>query len=220
MLFDTNVLAAAQRYAFDTLTDPKKFVKGLPESQRELYKTLPTQITCPAIIQQELAFVNSNAQYKFEFGSNAVTAAAGMQVTPQLNNITLGRNDTFAMYGIQFFIGTQSTTPAGSIVGRIYTTRPVLATQGSLYTGSMSMKIESNTPVANISMMNFLETGNAQQYDMTQGQGLLLINPQRILTGQISTLQVIVDLEPINAMATIGTNVVISCRIHGALGQA
>ena len=220
MRFDQTVLAAAQRHAFDTLADPAKFAKGLSEEQRKLFKTAPRQITMPAVIQQELAFTNATSQYIFNFGSDAPSAADGLQLTPQLANITLGRNNTFAMYGIQVYIGTQNTPPAGSVVGRVYSTRGTLATQYSLYTGTMSMKVESNLPVTQIPMLSFLETGNALQYDMEQGQGLLLTNPQRVLSGQISTLQVIIDLNPLNAMATIGTNVVISVRLHGALGQA
>lgn len=220
MRFDQTVLAAAQRHAFDTLNDPAKFAKGLSEEQRKLFKTNPRQITMPAVIQQELAFTNATSQYVFNFGSDAPSAADGLQLTPQLANITLGRNNTFAMYGIQVLIGTQNTTPAGSVVGRIYQSRGILAPQFALYTGTMSMKVESNLPVTQIPMMQFLETGNFLQFDMEQSQGLLLTNPQRILSGQISTLQVIIDLNPLNAMATIGTNVVISVRLHGALGQA
>lgn len=213
MRFDQGVYQKAQRHAYDTLKSPAKF--GLPN----LFKVAPKSITAPGHLIQELPWVNTQSVYNFQFGSNAPQPQTA--TFPQLNNLLLGENDVFCMYGIEVCFGFNSISlpAAGSIVGRVYNTRGNFAADNSLYTGQMNISIESNTPIQKISTKEFLETGNVLQYDMQQGQGFMLLNPQRIFTGRISTFQVQINLQPINTL-TLSPNSVLSVRLHGALGLA
>ena len=213
MRFDQQVYQKAQRHAYNTLKTPEKF--GLPN----LFKVSPKSITAPAHLIQELAWQNTVSTYNFQFGSNAPNPV--IATFPQLNNVLLGENDVYAIYGIELCFGFSSVPlpSAGSIVGRVYSSRGNVPADYSLYTGLLNISIESDNPIQNISTKEFLETGNALQYDMQQGQGFMILNPQRIITGRISKFQVQINLQAINSL-TLSGNAVVSCRLHGALGLA
>jgi hypothetical protein len=49
--------------------------------------------------------------------------------------------------------------------------------------------------------------------------GLVLINPQRIVTGEMSKFNVVIDLDDISGL-TITANSYILVKLHGALGRA
>ena len=76
------------------------------------------------------------------------------------------------------------------------------------------MKLESNTPIDKMDMNLFRDDG-----DFVQWSGMVLINPFRILSGRIATLDVIVNLPNITGLV-LTPNTVVSCRLHGALGLA
>ena len=214
MRFDQVVYQRAERHAYDTLRNPNKY--GLPN----LFKVPPKSITAPAHLIQELPWVNTVSTFNFQFGSSAPQPV--LATFPQLNNLLLGENDVFAMYGIEVCFGFNSVSlpQAGAIAGRVYSSRGTNAQDYALYTGQMQISIESNTPIQKISTKEFLETGNIFQYDMQQGQGFMLLNPLRVFSGRISTFQVQINLQPINTLTTLSPNSVVSVRLHGALGLA
>ncbi len=213
MLYDQKVIQDAQRYAYKTLKNPAEVLKGAPKEVTDLYKVNPNNITSGAQIVQELPFVNTQNTYVFEFGTNAPNPTAN------LNNVVLGQNNVFAMYGVQLLIGIGFNGVSTLNKDRIYNSRGQLSGDYSLYTGQMAMQIESNTPVQKAQTLDFLETNSSIVYNFQQGQGLVLTNPQRLLTGRIATFQVIITLPPL-AGTGISATAVLSCRLHGALGLA
>lgn len=198
MKFDARALYEAQRASFDLL-------KNLPADN--VYKVKPNNVTMDARIQQELVWQNTQNVYIFNFGTNAPAPATVGGI--QLNNVILGENNILCMYGISIYFGQNA-----SATNRIYRSYNITVNDGALYNGEMSMKLESNTPIEKMDMMGFRDEG-----DFIQSAGLSLINPFRVFTGRVATVQVIIQL-PVVAGFALTPDMVISCRLHGALGLA
>jgi hypothetical protein len=193
MKFNQSSIYEAQRYAFDILTGVKP---GSP------YKVKAVNVTMEARLQQELPWVNTQNVFTFNFGTNAPGPTAA------LNNVILGENNVFVMYGIQILFGE------GAANNRIYRSVNITVNDGALYNGDLSMKLESNTPIDKMQMMQFRDDG-----DFIQSAGMALINPYRIFSGRVATVQIIITLPTISGLV-LTPNMVISTRLIGALGQA
>lgn len=163
-------------------------------------------ITSPAVIQQELQFVSTTSNYKFNFGSRAPQPSA------TLNNQVLGDNDIFACYGIQVLIGTGANAN-----NRQYSSIGVAPDDNSLYNGEMQIRYESNQSVIKIPMQNFQEANTLD--GIKNLSGFIFLNPIRITSGQLATYDVQIIFPNISSLS-ISSDTFISVRLHGALGQA
>ncbi len=185
----------AQRHAFSTLIKGVGNIKPINENN----------ITIPGIIQQEISYINTVSVYRFRFGSDAIAATAA------LNNFLLGDNDVIQVYGIQVLFGYSSGTDKTNRVYRAYGVTP---SDDALYNGEMSMEFESTSPVAFMQMSQFRDENT-----WDGNNGLVLINPHRLVTGRMSKFNVIIDLDDISGL-TITTGAYIITKLHGAIGRA
>lgn len=187
-----------QRYAFEVLSGK---IPGYESYEVNRYK----KITGPAMVIQEQAFVNTTNNYLFQFGSTSTGATA------VLNNVTLGENNIFAAYGMQILIGQGATAN-----NRVYRSRGLTQDDNSLYNAVASMSFESDTPVQKIDMQSFYQEGDRD----TQYDGLVLIQPLRILTGRVANWSVNIVFNNAITGLTLTSNLFISVRLHGVLGLA
>ena len=197
MINDQLALQQAERYAFETLA------KGVRIGD-SVIKPAIENITTPAMIMQETPFVNTQNTFTFEYGNQAPTGTA------TLNNIVLGNNNSFVMYGIQFLIGNGANAN-----NRIYTSTGITQNDNSIYNGQLSLSLESNVPVQKMDMFSFFEQTPNIQYP-----GLVLIQPNRVLTGKLSKFQVTIALPNSISALALTPNLFLSCRLWGALGLA
>lgn len=193
-----DVFWIAQRMAFETL-DPKS-PKGDPK-----FKVAPTSITIPASLIQEQPLTTASNVMTFVFGTKCPPASA------TLNNVILGDNDIACVYGIQLLIGQ-----GANVNTRIYRAYGPNVQDNAPYNGQISIKLESGTPVDKIDALQFRRE---QGTDKDQFDGAAPINPQRIITGRISTFNVILTMPDVSGL-TFTSNLFVSMRLMIALGQA
>lgn len=203
MRFDLQSLRDAQRQAYRTLSDEK-----LPNGEPNRFHVPPAQITMSAQLIQEQPFVNTAQSFTFDFSLNAPTK------TVALNNVVLGKNNVFVCYAFQLLIGEGAT---GN--NRIYRSRGLTPNDNSIYNSNCTLKLESNTVVDKMNGLGFLDIGtNANEF--WAEAGLQLINPQRILTGELGTFQTTIELYNSISALLLSTNLFLSFRLVGCLGQA
>lgn len=198
MRFDLQAVREAQRQAYQTLT---------ADASSPFY-TPPAQTTMTAKLVQELPFSAANQEYIFDFSIN------GPGPSNILNNVTLGKNNVFVCYAFQLLIGEGAN---GN--NRIYRSRGLTPDDNSIYNSNTQLKLESNVVIDKMDGIGYMDVGtNANEF--WAEAGLQLINPQRILTGELGTFEVKLRiLSPINAL-TISPNLFLSMRLIGCLGQA
>lgn len=230
MRFNSFSINEAQRRGYNALTanaiseHERKPIKGI-EGHFDLHKNVvpnkmyvpPKLTSSPAMLIQELPWINTTQQFNFNFAINGPGVVAGT------NNIAIGKNDVFAVYGIQFLFGT---CPGGSFTangaaGCIYRSHGVIPNDDSFYNSFIQLKIESSIYIDKMEGQFFRDTPfNSNEY---YGEiGLQLINPVRIVSGELGVFQLMVNLKnPIAGLviSAAGTTVV-SCRLHGVYGQA
>jgi len=192
------VFFQAQRMAYETLNPSN------PSGQQK-FKVAPTSITIPATLIQELPLTTATNQLTFVFGTKSPNGSAS------LNNIILGDNDIAVVYGVQLLIGQGAT-----VATRIYRAYGPNVQDNVPYNGTLSFQLESNVPVTNIDTLQFRkEDGtNKDQFD-----GCAVINPLRIITGRISTFNVILNMPDVSTLV-FTPNLFVSMRLMIALGQA
>ena len=166
----------------------------------------PDNITCPSGLAQELPLDGSTNTLSFIFNQNAPIQ------TPALNNITLGVNDIFVVYGIQVLFGVGATG-----VNRQYFTHGLLASDNAIYQGAtMSIQFEQSQTVKNIDMLEF-------KYDETTNfkpeEAIQLINPLRMVTGRLGTFTVSINMQPVTGLV-FSANAFVRVSLRGVLGQA
>jgi hypothetical protein len=166
----------------------------------------PNSITCPSALIQELPLDGTTNTLSFVFNQNAPPQS------PTLNNILLGVNDVFVMYGIQVLFGVGAVG-----VSRQYYTHGLLAADNALYQGSnMAIQFEQNQAVKNIDMTEF-------KYDETTDfkpeEAITLINPLRLLTGRLGTWTVSINMQSLTGL-TFTPNAYVRVALRGVLGQA
>ncbi len=198
MRFDLQSVREAQRQAYNTLAN---------ENNNPFY-TPPAQITMAAQLIQEQPFVNTAQQFTFDFSLNGPVAS------PTLNNVTLGKNNIFVCYGFQMLLGEGAN---GN--NRIYRSRGNTSNDESIYNSNTTLKLESNTVVDKMNGLGYKDVGtNANEW--WNEAGLQLINPQRILTGELGTFQVTITLYNSISLLTLTPDLFLSFRLIGCLGQA
>jgi len=171
---------------------------------------VPTgQISAPAVIAQELEFTTATATYRFEFGSRAPDPAFPPAGAIQFNNVQLGENDTFCLYGIRFYLGVGENAS-----DRIYRTTGVVSDDDVIYNGNVSMKFASSEPVKFFSSKNFRDSNLFQPY-----AGFNFVRPVRTFTGSLSNLIVTLELPDVSTLV-FTPNSVLRMELEGAIGVA
>ena len=215
MRFDQSSIMEAQRRAFKALTSPKikihewqgtKLVERVVDNKHYVPAKL---CTAPAMLIQELPWVNTTQTFTFDFSINGPNQLPGVN-----NNIKIGKNDIFAFYGLQLLFagGTNSAS-------FIYRSHGQLATDDAAYNSFIQIKTESSTFVDKMEGQYFRDqAANANEFygDM----GLQILNPVRIVSGELGVYQVSLNLKNPTAALVISANQVLSLRLHGVYGQA
>lgn len=192
----------SQRFAFDMLAQP---VVGPNKNVKNKYYTDPKNITVPAKLIQEQQLTNGTNVYTFDFSSQAPQPSA------ILNNILLGKNQVAAVYGIQFYLGVGSTAS-----NRTYYTYGPLAADNIFYNGNTKIVYEQSSFIVNVSNDEYYKYDGINR---DQDDGLVLIQPLRVISGELGINQVVVSLPSVSSL-TFTSNLFMSCRLHIALGQA
>lgn len=163
-------------------------------------------ITCPSKLMQELPLNGATNTLSFIFNQNAPIQ------TPTLNNVVLGVNDIFMMYGIQVLFGLGALG-----VTRTYYTHGLLASDNAVYQGAtMAIQFEQSQSVKNIDMTSFLYE---QGTDFKEEESVMLINPMRKLTGRLGTFTVTIDMQSVTGLV-FTPNAYVRVALLGVLGQA
>lgn len=194
-----DVFFVAQRKAFESIS------AGAVENSNKRFKVNPTSITIPACLIQEQALTTASNVLTFIYGTKSPIGTAA------LNNVILGDNDIAVVYGIQMLIGQ-----GANVNTRIYRAYGPNVQDNVPYNGILSMQLESNVPVVNIDM---LQARKEQGTDKDQFDGCFVINPLRIITGRISTFNIILTMPDVSTLV-FTPNLFVSMRLMIALGQA
>lgn len=221
MRFDQQALWGAQRNAYHALTAPeivlhrptgKDGISGAKATKHKMFNQNyadPKLTTSPAMLIQEVPWVNSTQSFTFDFSIN------GPQQTPGLNNnIVIGKNDIFAAYGVQLLFGTGTNS-----ADFIYRSHGVLVADDSAYNSIIQLKVETSTFIDKMEGQFFRDTAaNANEY--WAEAGMQLINPIRIVNGELGTFKVFLNLKNPISTLVLSANTVLSMRLHGVYGQA
>ncbi len=192
----------AQRFAFQMLSKQK--IKSNGKEIANPYYVNPKNITVPAQIIQEQQLSNTTNTYTFDFSNQAP------QPTDTLNNVLLGNNNIAAVYGIQVYMGEGAT-----VSNRVYRTYGPLAADNVFYNGNTQVKYEQSTFVTNLQNTDYYKYDgvNREQYD-----GLVLMQPLRVISGRLGINQVIMTLPKVNGLV-FTPNLFMSVRLCVAFGQ-
>lgn len=190
-------IQAAERQAFSLLTNPK-----LGDSTNPFF-TPASNITMPTFLIQEQKLNVSTPDMTFDFSANT------QDVTPVLNNIAIGTNDTICVYGLQLLLGYGANRNR-----RQYYSYGVSIDDDVVYRSRLTIKFEKSDDVSDIETNIFRnEDGTTQrQYD-----GVMLINPLRMFTGRISKIGIKLSLGDINGFV-FTPDTYVSMRILCARG--
>lgn len=214
MFTDQSALYNNLQYSVDLLTngvtlkddngDEKLDTNGQP-----VYLLAPVpenQVTAPAVLTQEILFVNTTQQFNFQFNAN------GPAATAVLNNFRFGDNDIVAVYGIGILLGYGANAN-----NRVYRSFGLTPDDESIYNGQLTLNQESDQPVNLFPMHDFKDTNFGTNYNSYSG--VQLIAPKRIMSGQLSRITASINLNnPIGAL--IITADTIQMSLYCALGQA
>lgn len=222
MRIDPQAEQAMQRLAFGVLTAPVSEVVA-NQQQAALYNcqagerikipnkyaVTPINVTMPATLTQEIPWVNTNQQLIFDFSINAPIQVAGTN-----NNILLGKNNIAVIYAIQLLFGEGSNS-----ANRIYRSFGNTPNDDSLYNSIIQGKMEQSTLIDKIDGRDFRDVPQV----ITEGSadmGKVLINPARVVTGELGFFSMFVNLlNPISTLV-ITANMFVSMRLKIGFGQA
>jgi hypothetical protein len=192
----------------------------------------PKLITGPTELIQELPWTGQQS-LEFDFSIQGPAHVAG-----QDNNVLLTANNYFSVYGIKIWFGLSgggytvkvgaNTVPVSS--STIYFSNSPTGAPGDwgMYNSNVSFKIESNVFVDKFQGLQLQETfwglNGMGPYVQYNEQGLVLINPQRLIRGDSGIQKWIITLNQplVDANGNplpITPSAVISCRLVGLLGQ-
>lgn len=222
MRIDPQAEQAVQRLAYSVLTNPySEVIAGETEAARfavkagdrvkipNKYYVNPLNVTMPATLTQEIPWVNTTQNFAFDFSINAP-----IQVPGTNNNVLLGKNNVAVVYAMQFLFG-EGTNSAN----RIYRSFGNTPNDDSVYNSIVQIKMEQSTLIDKVDARDFRDipaviTEGAAEY------GKLLINPVRIITGELGFFSVFVNLlNPISTLV-ITPNMFLSMRLKIGFGQA
>lgn len=254
MRTDQIAVQNAQRRAFHALADefiivPKhakdhlnndaelRTVMGHKDPQYTIHNPFhvdPKLITSPTEIVSEQAWVGSTNMI-FDFSLNATNHMANMD-----NNVQITAGSYFAFYAIKLYYGTSynndtivnqsGQTVPNSATTYYYSDTPTgAAGDQALYNGIIQFKVESNTLIDKMVSQQFRENnGIASPSIQYNEQGMLLINPVRIVKG-IAGIQQIIWQANQQAVFTSGASkgqplpvtpaAIVSCKLVGVWGQ-
>ena len=212
MRYDQSAIRDAQRLALSVLTAPTSQVKdangNLCEVKNE-YFVNPLNVTMPIKLVQELPWINTTQSFQFDFSINAPVQIPGVN-----NNVILGQNNVFAPYGIQIMFGD-----GANAANRIYRAHGITPNDNALYNSLISIRFEQSTLVDKVQGQDFIDIENGVN-ETYSDNGLVLINPIRIVSGKLGTFSMFITLlNPIAALP-ISANQFISARLVGCFGQA
>ncbi len=219
MRFDQQAIRDSQRKAYAALTGHGVVhhdVSGKGE-KRKVDKVVkmnehyvpPKLTSSPGMLVQELPWVNTGQNFVFDFSQNAPPQVPGVN-----NNVLLAKNDIFAIYGFQILFGTGTDS-----ADFIYRSHGVLPADDTLFNSVIKLKIESSTYIDKMAGQFFRDNpGNSNEY---YGEiGLQLINPIRIVSGELGVFEASINILNPFANLVISANTVVSFRLHGVYGQA
>lgn len=216
MRFDAVALTHQQRRAFAAITSPEikhsildaKGNKVVTKTKNPHFVP-PKLATSPAMLIQELPWVNTTQQFNFNFSISGPAQIPGTN-----NNIVIAKNDIFCIYGVQLLFGTGTNS-----ADFIYRSHGVLPTDDAAYNSTITMQIESSKYVVNMEGQFFRDNpANSNEYF---GEiGLQIINPLRLISGEQGVYSVALNLKNPTAPLVISANTVLSMRLHGVYGQA
>lgn len=220
MRFDTQAIMFMQRKAYNALTAAAVAkhagigeIEGKPVLKKQIVKNKhyvqPKLTSSPGMIIQELPWVNTTQQFTFDFSQNGPPQVPGVN-----NNTTLSKNDVFAIYAIQILFGTGTNSASF-----VYRSHGVFPADDSMYNSTLQIKTESSTYVDKMDGQFFRDNpANSNEYF---GEiGMQIINPVRIVSGELGVFTVNLVLKNPIAALVISANTVISMRLHGVYGQA
>lgn len=173
------------------------------------YSVTPINVTMPATLTQEIPWVNTNQQLIFDFSINGPAQVAGTN-----NNISLGKNNIAVIYAMQLLFGEGSNS-----ANRIYRSFGNTPNDDSLYNSIIQAKMEQSTLIDKIDGRDFRDVPQV----ITEGSadmGKVLINPTRIVTGELGFFSVFINLlNPISTLI-LSANMFVSMRLKIGFGQA
>jgi len=222
MKIDPQAEQAMQRLAFGVLTNPATVVKANATQAAQFnckegeqveipnkYYVTPINVTMPATLTQEIPWVNTGQVLQFDFSINGPGQTPGVN-----NNIALGKNNVAVIYAMQLLFGQGANS-----ANRIYRSFGNTPNDDSLYNSIVSMKMEQSTLVDKIDGRDFRDVPDV----VTAGSadlGKLLINPVRIVTGELGFFSVFINLlNPISTLV-ITAEMSVSMRLKIGFGQA
>lgn len=212
MRYDQVAVREAQRKAFEVITAPtmkEKNSAGQICDVANPYWVNPLNVTMPMKMVQEIAWVNTTQQFNFDFSINAPVQIPGTN-----NNVILGQNNVFVCYGIQILFGD-----GANAANRVYRSFGATANDDALYSSLVSIRMEQSTLIDKVNGQDFRDVPNAVT-EFNSLDGMLLINPVRIVSGKLGTFTLNLNLlNPISALV-ISANQFVSARLVGAYGQA
>jgi|SRR6185312_473580 len=210
MRIDAQTNMEAERRAIAFLTSPNKRVikDGVATTEGNTHFVRGTQITSPVTLIQELPFVNTTQSYTFNFNNSAPNPSS------TLNNVLLPKNNVAAVYALQILFGVGANAN-----NRQYYSHGFTADDDSMYNSNVSMQIEDQTKINLVTGYEFKDVyPSPLQVDGLSG--LCIINPIRILSGEMGIWSV--NLSLLNPITTLKltSNSFISCRLKVVMGQA
>lgn len=208
MRFDCNAQMTMQRRALSRLT--QKFVMDDNGGKQPNKHYVPPKLTSsPAMLIQELPWVNTTQTFSFNFSLTGPLQTPGTN-----NNITIAKNDVFAIYALQILFATGTNS-----ADFIYRSHGVLPSDDSLYNSIITMKTENNTFIDKMEGQFFRDNpANSNEY---YGEiGIQIINPIRVISGELGVFNITITLKNPIAMLVISDNTMVSLRLHGVYGQA
>lgn len=218
MKYDHQALRGAQRDAFRILTNPAQEMMVYNQSAKQYEKRMlenkywvkPENVSTPVELVQEQAFVNTTQVFNFDFSINGQPASNA----PGTNNVILGKNNIAVVYGIKIYQGEGANAN-----NRIYRSRGITVNDDSLYNSIVSLKLEQSVLIDKVPGQNFRDVFTSP-LEFDSNAGMVLINPMRILTGELGTFTLSINLlTAINALV-LSANIFLSARLCIVYGQA
>lgn len=206
MRFDAQAVMDAQRRAYNNLAS-KMVTMPDGSTVENAYYTPANKITMPAQIIQELPFTNQTNIFTFNFASN------GPATTPALGNVLIGKTQVLSVYAIQLLVGQGANANT-----RIYRSRGVTANDDGIYNSTLQMKFETSSNVDNFNGYSFKDVATNANETWAE-MGMALINPIRIVNGELGKFEVSINLINSIAGVVLTADLFLSLRLWGALGQ-
>lgn len=219
MRYDHQAIREAQRKCLEVITAPSVKVKndkGQICDERNPYWVNPLNVSMPIKLVQEIPWVNTTQNNIFDFSITAPNQVPGVN-----NNVILGQKNVFCCYGIQILFSEHQANGVGGLTSAnaIYRSFGNTVNDDALYNSLISIRFEQSTLVDRVNGQDFRDVPNVVT-EFNSNDGMLLINPIRIVPGDLGIFSMFINLLNPIATLTITPNMFISARLVGAFGQA